>query len=655
MARIAFQDRLRLGGLLAGQQFRATLGALYTSPFYRWRFSGGAADRLIVAPQDLRTADPTVAEEIYAGRFSLAGRVGETSGRSPFSTPPPSPEWAAELHGFGWLRHLRAAHTELARSNARTLVADWIAEYGGYDRVAWQPDIVARRLISWLSHSPLILEGADQALYRRFMRSLARQARYLYRAGSEANAGAPRITAAIALCHAGLCMSGRQRLLRRASRWLCEELEAQILPDGGHISRNPRIVVELLIDLLPLRQTFSARDMQPPQQLISTIDRMMPMLRFFRHADGALAQFNGMGATPADVLATLLAYDEALGAPVANAAHSGYQRMQAGGSVLLMDTGRPPPSIVSREATASCLAFEFSAGANRLIVNCGSPRHGEESWKRVARSTAAHSTVTINDTSSARFAASRFFTRRIGPVVVAGPRHVSVQRTDDEEETVIASHDGYLSSFGIVHERIVTLDAMGASVEGEDRFLEPRSRPDAHEATFAVRFHLHPSVRASKTQDGASILLMTPRGAAWEFSSGEIEPVLEESVFLGGVDLPRRSEQIVLYGRCGSVPRVGWRLARVHVPKRQGRESAAALELPLGMPAEEEPSPDEAALEAALQEEAELDETLPEEAPAEDEAADDEEGPQPPAAPDPEFDTDLPGHTRKAPEESDED
>ena len=58
---------------------------------------------------------------------------------------------------------------------------------------------------------------------------------------------------------------------------------------------------------------------------------MMPMLRFFRHGDGTFALFNGMGPTPPDLLATMLAYDDARGTPVANAPHSGYQRIEAGG------------------------------------------------------------------------------------------------------------------------------------------------------------------------------------------------------------------------------------------------------------------------------------------------------------------------------------
>src|SRR4030095_15895847 len=145
------------------------------------------------------------------------------------------------------------------------------------------------------------------------------------------------------------------------------------LPDGGHISRNPGTLIELLIDLLPLRQAFAARNVVPPPALINAIDRMMPMLRFFRHGDGNFALFNGMGPTPGDRLATVLAYDDARGTPVANAPYSGYQPLQAGSMVALMDTSGPPPVALSHEAHAGCLSFELSAQQHRLGVNCGLP------------------------------------------------------------------------------------------------------------------------------------------------------------------------------------------------------------------------------------------------------------------------------------------
>jgi uncharacterized heparinase superfamily protein len=77
-----------------------------------------------------------------------------------------------------------------------------------------------------------------------------------------------------------------------------------------------------------------------------------------------------MGPTPTDLLTTILAYDDARGMPVANAPHSGYQRVDANGTVVLMDTGTPPPIAVSTEAHAGCLSFELSTRQNRIVVNC---------------------------------------------------------------------------------------------------------------------------------------------------------------------------------------------------------------------------------------------------------------------------------------------
>src|SRR5438270_6127945 len=133
-------------------------------------------------------------------------------------------------------------------------------------------------------------------------------------------------------------MAGQARLLKTMTKRLIEELESQVLPDGGHISSNPGALIDLLLDLLPLRQAFAARNVPPPPALLHAIDRMMPMLRFFRHGDGNFALFNGMGPTPPDLLATVFAYDDARGAPLANAPHSGYQRVQAEGLLVIADT-----------------------------------------------------------------------------------------------------------------------------------------------------------------------------------------------------------------------------------------------------------------------------------------------------------------------------
>src|SRR5262249_11711512 len=153
----------------------------------------------------------------------------------------------------------------------------------------------------------------------------------------------------------------------------------------------------------------------------------------FRHGDGNFALFNGMGPTSTDLLTTILAYDDARGTPLSNAPHSGYQRVEAGGTLILMDTGRAPAVAGDPGAPAACLAFRLSSSLYRIVVNCGLPGTSRESWRQMARTTAAHSTVTFNEVSSCRFVESNSVRRLMqGMPIVGGPREVTVSREDQE-------------------------------------------------------------------------------------------------------------------------------------------------------------------------------------------------------------------------------
>ena len=588
MARVSVAEGTRLSVFLARGLLGRVTSRVTAHPIVNWPFSFGKADRIAIAPQDLRTSDATRASEIYAGRFAFAGKVVTCDSRSPFEMAPPSEDWAAALFGFSWLRHLRAAQSGITRANARALVDEWITLNRSHDPIAWRADVVARRVMSWLSQAPLVLDDADAQFYRRFLRSLTRQVRHLRHTVWQARDGVPRLQAAIALAYAALCMARQQRHIRAASKRLSDELARQILPDGGHISRNPGALIELLVDLLPLRSVFTARNLVPPPALLNAIDRMMPMLRFFRHGDGNFALFNGMGPTPTDLLTTVLAYDDARGAPLANAPHSGYQRLESAGTLVLMDAGRAPPMAVSQEAHAGCLSFELSTKQNRIVVNCGLPVAGREGWRQVARTTAAHSTVTFNDTSSCRFIEAGPIKRMLyGTPMIAGPREVAVAREEQADAVILrTSHDGYADIFNVIHQRMLMLADDGRRLDGEDLFTPARGALiPADRDQFAVRFHLHPSVKANRLADGHSAMLAMPNREVWTFSAYEDRVDVEESVYLAGPDGPRRTVQLVIYGRARNTMRVQWTFAPHAVQgtgpagPRRGRDDEPQLPL----------------------------------------------------------------------------
>jgi uncharacterized heparinase superfamily protein len=545
----------------------------------------GRADRLIIAPHDLRTADATRAAEIYAGRFVFAGKIVTCQGRSIFDIEPPSEDWEVALLGFGWLRHLRAADTALTRANARALVDDWISNQTNKRPIGRRADVLARRVISLLSQAPLVLGDTDGKFYRRYLRGLTREIRYLRYSMLDITDGVPRLQVLIALCYASLCLANQARHVRSASRKLSEELQRQILPDGGHISRNPGALIELLIDLLPLRQTFAARNISPPQSLLNAIDRMMPMLRFFRHGDGSIALFNGMSGTPSDLLATLLAYDDTHGTPMASMPHTGFQRLDGGLTTLIMDTGPPPPPGVSQDAHAGCLSFELSSGASRIVINCGMPSTSRDNWRAFARGTPAHSTLTYHESSSCQFVELSAMKRFLhGAPIVSGPSVVENHREAvTNGELLSTSHDGYLARFGVVHRRALMLAPDGARLDGEDTIsLAPGARIKGNETGYALRFHLHPSVKASRLSDARGVMLVLPNRDVWTFEALDDKVDLEDSVFLAGNDGPRRTAQIVIRQDSRHAPSIRWSFVRSSASAATTRRNARREpELPL--------------------------------------------------------------------------
>lgn len=535
---------------------------LRRGPVFPWRFVGPVPERLAMVPPDLRPYDPLVARDIYEGRFTFAGRSVETGGVSPFSVEAPSREWEERLNGFRWLRHLKGADSELASSNARALVRDWIQTQGrSVSGPAWRLGVTGARVIAWIQYSRLLLQDSDHLFYRRFMVSLARQIRYLRSLARAMEDDIDALTVRIAICYAAQVLPGPVRFERSAGRNLEDQLRRQVLPDGVHASRNPEVIAELLADLLPLAQCYVSASRPVPKDIINAIDRMFPALRFFRHSDGQVAMFHGADGSKAGLVAAVLRHDSTNAKPLGHAPHGGYQRLALGNTVVLADTGKPPQGVHARDGHASSLAFEMSSGRNRLIVNSGVDRLRREVYRDLSRATAAHSSLVVEDTSSARFA--RFGRAGGRYEVISGPAAIRVERSEDDHSPGFsASHDGYLKSFGLVHERGIKLGDGGARIEGHDQLAAGKAggRSDRTHA-FAIRFHLHPTVRAEKT-DRSAVRLVAEQGDIWDLMADRGNITVEESIHLAGIAGPVRTSQVVISGTYPEIDRVRWRILR---------------------------------------------------------------------------------------------
>jgi uncharacterized heparinase superfamily protein len=524
-----------------------TLGSvLYRSPVYRLMLRGEAASDVALVYPSLLLGDPVQGECILAGGFLLAGRR-VPFGRMPWSVLPPGRVLAETLHEFGWLGDLRSVGSDAARSRARDLVAGWAAVNRRWSQPAWAPPVLARRLIHWLAAAEFLLGGAEPSFRRTMLAAATMQARHLDRSGSMPPADPAAITIAIGRLAAALALGIGDGAA--ALQALGRALQAQLLPDGGHIARSPAVQFSVLRDLIDVRAALAAVGKHPPPEVAGAIERMAPVLRALRHGDGRLALFHGAKEHARTAIDTVLVASQSKERAAPMLPDSGFARLAAGRTLIVADVGPPPPV---PNAHAGLLAFELSDGEDRLVVNCGAFIGDDPHWRAALRSTAAHSTVTIGETNAAELR-PRWW-RPARRVAAIGKR-----RETDGAVWLDARHDGYRHRFGVLHERRLYIDATGGDVRGEDTLSAPGA--GAGERAFRVRFHLHPAVEADAGGDGASLQLRSP-GGSWKFVCAGGTPSLEESAYLGRSDQPQPTRQIVISGPLAAGARVKWALRR---------------------------------------------------------------------------------------------
>ncbi|MCP5410932.1 MAG: heparinase II/III family protein [Alphaproteobacteria bacterium] len=520
---------------------------------YRRFLKGQLADHIVFYPWDAAPRRLEDADSLLRGRFRFHGQVVDVpAGVSVFDLPPPNRAWHEALHSFQWLPALSTAGGEPARRLATNLIGQWVRRYGHYSEPVWLAHIMARRLANIFSHGRLVVLNSELMWRSRLFVSLREQSRMLERICQEAPDGLPRLEAAAVLALSGICLDDSEKRLETGLQRLEAELARQILPDGGHVSRSPEALLTAYRHVIMVMESLSAIGQEPPHTVRNAHDRMAPMLRFFRHGDGALGLFHGGSECDPRMVAGLLARDDIRGQPFFHARHSGFQRLSASRSLCLIDCGKPAAGAFSLEAHASTGALELSSGGDRMVVNCGTGGLAHENWNAALRATAAHSTVTVADTSSAAILPAGLARDLLGPRLTGGPREAISRRVETAQGwSVETMHDGYVDAFGVRHERKVTMSPQGLSVTGSDR-LVPAGGAFKPGLGYAVRFHIHPDVRVSRLEGGA-ILLKLPGGEGWRFRAGGGQLGVEESVYLGG-GFVRRAEQLVITGSMKEAP-----------------------------------------------------------------------------------------------------
>jgi len=473
------------------------------------------------------------------GRWVTMGKMDINGYRLPFDqedwmigTSWQSTPFFEKCHGFGFLTELKALGGDAGRKTSRAITAAWLDRFKRYDPHIWSIPLTAERIYHWLVCYPFAFETAADAFLADWQDSLYKHYQHLVNSLKHHN----RLSAAERFDALWAVM-----IVQSHCEDLYDEMEYQSLaqlvqgaiedltfPHGGlRETRSLNDLMRFAKACIILRHAMQmAGKLSPavPVWLDKQIEITVRTLNILTHSDKDLVQFQGTYLLNALMLEKMNRLSKfRFRRNDTQMAEYGYSAMRKGRTSIMVDHGY--------DRHVAPLAFEMGYAGHRLIVSCGA-YHLDPQWQQSLSSIAAHSAVDIDSTNPRK------------------QTHPVASSLDMINGAVLFSgtHDGYHENFGLKHTRRIYLDSKGEDVRGEDilaRNMAIKPLP------LAVRFHLHPNVKASLTEDRHSILMRLPSGAGFVFqcNHGDHEGAalaLDDSIHCADGFHMRKTNQIVM-------------------------------------------------------------------------------------------------------------
>ncbi len=523
------------------------------SPIYNWLLSSGPQTQKL----RVKLTDPWGGDD-DTGRLMVHGvmRHGGANlkiDRHFWTQCGPESQWQDYVHGFSWLRHLRAAGGDVSRQLARKLVEEWIDQYDRWDADLWRIDLMGERISMWLSFYDYFCASADEHFQCKYFASINRQARHLARAFPSQLMGVKLLHAARGLIYAGMSFQGRDQWILQGFATILNELPRQITLDGGHVTGSPERLLDCAKIALDLRYALNRANLPVPKTLQNAIERIGPALRFFTYPDRKLGVHHGGQECQAEEIDAVLSQIRGSKRSLKGLSLAGFERVMIGRSFLMFDHSDCPPAPFDRQWHSAPLSFEFAYGRDRIFGHCGGhPTH--EDWQQSLRATAAHNTLTINGRTAHDITPNGGINRR--------PGAIDLTRTESKDACLIdAIHSGYMAAHGVTHRRRLFLSDQGHDLRGEDSLTSSLDLTTPKD--IAIRFHIHPKVQLAAREDDQEIGLLLPSGSTWRFFGVGAVASIEESVYLGTGLKPIKTRQIILRTAMSSkTAQIKWALQR---------------------------------------------------------------------------------------------
>jgi uncharacterized heparinase superfamily protein len=237
--------------------------------------------------------------------------------------------------------------------------------------------------------------------------------------------------------------------------------------------------------------------------------------------------------------------------------YGGYAILKNKKISLIMDIGPSPAPKFSKNYQSGTLSFELISNGKKLISNCGYFSNKNPKLNELSKSTASHSTLIIDDTSSSRYKKID----QTNSVVIEGLKILKKNIIFEKNYWKIkASHNGYLKKYNSIHEREIEFYPEQFKFVGTDRILNKKSN---FNIKFEIRFHLEPNIKLMKTQDNKAILIEL-EDEGWKFTCDNFDINIDNGLYFGNKNLYSQNQNIFISGISNKInENINWQLTKI--------------------------------------------------------------------------------------------
>ena len=427
-----------------------------------------------------------------------------------------------KLHNFFWLFTL---DLKSSKKITQSIILNWINSNNKYNSKNWEIDILSKRIIAWISNSKLTYEDSNEDYKKKFNEIVQKQINHLINETERSENFDNKMIGCSAIILAGLSYQNKSKYLEFGLNLLKKIIKYSLDSEGFPKTRNIRQLHFYYKYFILIREWLKDSQTDIPDYIDETIYNLGTAYSLVWQSLKQSILFNGNHEISNDDFDNYL-FKFGYKFKNENQEIGGYSIQKNKRIALVMDVGPSPEKKFSRDYQSGALSFEIISGGNKIICNSGYFQNYKHKLNELSKSTATHSTLIIDNNSSCKL-------RKIGnksSIIEQGLKILNKSSVFEKNYwNVIASHNGYLKKYGIIHERKIEFFPEHNKFIGTDTLIKKKNYKSIN---FEIRFHLQPSSKIMKTQDSKSIFIEVDN-EGWKFTCNNHEINLETGLYFG--------------------------------------------------------------------------------------------------------------------------